>query len=301
MPFLSVIIAAHNSEATLASTFASLLGAMNGAEDIEVIILNDSSTDSTAAIIEKWRSQFLHFKSESVAYRNVGKVRNHAISMASGEYITMLDSDDLLKPGSLRDAVAFLREKQPDMLLTHLIEIRDLNKITSTWPGFSPEKMNSHEAIRRFLIHKDFQAHLGGQFIHRNIYQKAPIPPVMCYEDFIVFPTMLMESQKIWFQRAGHYYYIKRPASLSSALDSSKITHLFECTLNMERVFPQEFQTLINCHWFDIYTNHQHLLTDEQRNIVKQRVDQMYSLSFFLSSDVRFSYKKRVLKSLWKK
>ena len=45
-----------------------------------------------------------------VEYRNVGHVRNSALSLASGEYITMLDSDDRMKPGSIRDAVAFSKQ-----------------------------------------------------------------------------------------------------------------------------------------------------------------------------------------------
>lgn len=301
MPFLSVVIAAHNSEATLDATLQSLLSAMGGAESIEVIILNDGSTDATQQIIEQWRSRFANFKSEQVAFRNVGKVRNYALSLASGQYITMLDSDDLLKPGSLRDAMDFLREQQPDMLLTHLIEIRDLSKITPEWSGFAPEQIGTQEAIRRFLVHKDFQAHLIGQFIHRDIYKKAPIPTMVCYEDFAIFPTLLVESRKIWFQRSGHYYYVKRPASLSNALDSTKIGHLVECTLNMEQVFPASFQSLILCHWFDIYSNHQSRLTDDQRDLVKARVDRMYSLPFFLAKDVRFSYKKRAIKALLKR
>ncbi|HFK5620327.1 TPA: glycosyltransferase family 2 protein, partial [Enterobacter hormaechei subsp. steigerwaltii] len=55
------------------------------------------------------------------------------------------------------------------------------------------------------------------------------------------------------------------------------------------------------CHWFDIYSNHRKYLTGQQLKTVKSRVTALYSLSFFLSSDVRFSYKKRVIEALWKK
>jgi hypothetical protein len=151
------------------------------------------------------------------------------------------------------------------------------------------------------LQHKEFQAHLIGQFIHRKLYESNPIPSMVCYEDFAVFPAMLMQAEKICYQRQGHYYYIKRSESLSSRLDASKITTLVECTLKMEKTFPQAFKNLINCHWFDIYSNHRQYLTDQQLTFVKSRVNALYSLSFFLSSDVRFSYKKRVIEALWKK
>lgn len=75
--------------------------------------------------------------SRHVQFRNVGLVRNSAFSLASGDYITMLDSDDRLKPGSIRDAVAFLKTERPDMLLTRLLEIRDI-KNHPNWQDFLP-------------------------------------------------------------------------------------------------------------------------------------------------------------------
>ena len=302
MAFLSVIIAAHNAEDTLHATLESLHAAIDNAGDaVEVIIFNDSSDDATQDIIEKWLPAFPHAQSRYVEYRNVGHVRNSAVSLASGDYITMLDSDDRLKPYSLRDAVAFLKTQRPDMLLTRLLEIRDIRKITAFWQGFTPIALSQKEAIKRFLQHKEFQAHLIGQFIHRKLYESNPIPSMVCYEDFAVFPAMLMQAEKICYQRQGHYYYIKRSESLSSRLDASKITTLVECTLKMEKTFSQAFKNLINCHWFDIYSNHRQRLTDQQLKFVKSRVNALYSLSFFLSSDVRFSYKKRVIEALWKK
>lgn len=302
MAFLSIIIAAHNAKDTLHATLESLQNAIDGAgNDVEIIIFNDSSNDSTQDIIEAWLPAFPNAQSRYVEYRNVGHVRNSALSLASGEYITMLDSDDRLKPGSIRDAVAFLKKGHPDMLLTRLLEIRDTKKITADWQDFSPVALSQHEAIKRFLQHKDFQAHLIGQFMHRKLYANNPIPSMICYEDFAVFPGMLMQSSKIVYQRQGHYYYIKRSDSLSSRLDASKIAMLVECTLQMEKTFPPSFRHLVNCHWFDIYSNHRKHLTDQQLKLVKQRVNALYSFSFFFSRDVRFSYKKRVIEALWKK
>lgn len=302
MAFLSIIIAAHNAKDTLHATLESLQNAIDGAgNDVEIIIFNDSSNDSTQDIIEAWLPAFPNAQSRYVEYRNVGHVRNSALSLASGEYITMLDSDDRLKPGSIRDAVAFLKKEHPDMLLTRLLEIRDTKKITADWQHFSPVALSQHEAIKRFLQHKDFQAHLIGQFMHRKLYANNPIPSMICYEDFAVFPGMLMQSSKIVYQRQGHYYYIKRSDSLSSRLDASKIAMLVECTLQMEKTFPPSFRHLVNCHWFDIYSNHRKHLTDQQLKLVKQRVNALYSFSFFFSRDVRFSYKKRVIEALWKK
>lgn len=301
MPFLSIIIAAHNSGSTLRATLSSLLLALDQTEDAEVVILNDSSTDATQNIIDEWRLQLPNVRTEQVSYRNVGKVRQHAISLSSGDYITMLDSDDLLKPKSLQDAINFLRVNKPDMLISRLLEVNDPNEAMAEWRGFSPEILTKQEAIRRFLIHRDFQAHLAGKFIRRELYLQSPIPHISCYEDFAVFPAMMMNSNNIFYQHDGYYCYVKTPNSLSSALNADKINHLYDCTLSMEQTLPSEYQQLMNCHWFNMYVNHGKHLTKTQLNTVKDRVGRIYSLSFFLSKDIRFSFKKRAIKALWKK
>ncbi|SAE22916.1 Glycosyltransferases involved in cell wall biogenesis [Enterobacter hormaechei] len=72
MAFLSVIIAAHNAEATLHATLSSLLAAT--VQDTEIIIFNDSSEDTTQAIIEEWSPKFPQIITRTVNFRNVGRV-----------------------------------------------------------------------------------------------------------------------------------------------------------------------------------------------------------------------------------
>lgn len=71
MAFLSVIIAAHNAEATLHATLSSLLAAT--VQGTEIIIFNDSSEDTTQAIIEEWSPKFPQIITRTVNFRNVGR------------------------------------------------------------------------------------------------------------------------------------------------------------------------------------------------------------------------------------
>lgn len=302
-PLLSIIIAAHNCEETINTTFQSLISALDSAiEQSEIIIINDASEDSTADIIAAFTEQHPQVVISTVNYKNVGQVRQHGISLSHGKYITMLDSDDQVKAGSLPSILNFLHDRQPDMLLTKLHEIRDISKIDHQWSGLDSEKISQNEAIIRFLIHKDLQAHLIGQFIKRDIYLKNEIPPMTCYEDFYVFPGMLMAANNIYFQSESHYYYIKRQGSLSSALDQAKINSLVYCTIKMENDLPVKFRHLILCHWLDIYLKYNHLLTNiEHKHIVKNHVLQSHSLGFFMNCHVRLSYKRKSISVFYKK
>lgn len=301
-PLLSIIIAAHNCETTINATVKSITDALGDKiVQSEIIIINDASTDNSGEKIAALATLFSQIITSKVDYRNVGRVRQHGVTLSRGKYITMIDSDDLVKAGSLSAIIDFLRESQPDMLLTRLHEIRDLSKIDHQWSGLNPEKISQNETIKRFLIHKELQAHLGGQFIKRDIYLANEIPPMTCYEDFYVFPNMLMCANEIYFQRDGHYYYIKHQESLSTTPNPDKIASLVTCTVRMGETLPRHFRHLILCHWLDIYIKNRAWLQDaQQQAIVKKHVLMTHSLGFFLNTSVRLSYKRKALSTLWK-
>lgn len=301
-PLLTIIIAAHNCEKTIDATVESIVNALGPSiVHCEIIIINDTSTDSSGEKIAALANLVRQISVSKVNYKNVGRVRQHGVSLSRGKYITMIDSDDLVKAGSLVSIMAFLEEMQPDMLLTRLHEIRDLNEIDHKWSGLNPENITQAETIKRFLIHKDLQAHLGGQFIKRDIYLANEIPAMTCYEDFYVFPSMLMLAKDIYFQRDSHYYYIKHAESLSTALNPDKISDLITCTIRMGEILPSCYRYLILCHWLDIYIKNKIWLQDTKyKDIVRKHVLMTHSLGFFLNPSVRFSYKRKALSTLWK-
>ena len=105
----SVIIPAYNRADYLPATVESAL-AQEGAE-VEVIVVDDGSTDETAAVVERhrgaWGERFRYVRQEN-AERCVA--RNHGLRLARGEFVAFLDSDDLWRPNHLRSCVEALRK-----------------------------------------------------------------------------------------------------------------------------------------------------------------------------------------------
>lgn len=300
---LSIIIAAHNSGSYLRETLQSLLDALG--ESIarcEIILVNDASSDNTETLLSEFTQAVPQARCFNVEFKNIGKVRNFAIANAHGEYVTMLDSDDLLKCSSLNEITIFLEENKPDLLLTKLHEVREMTSVDKGWKGLQTELLTQDEAITRFLIHKDFQAHLIGQFIKRTLLQVNLIPDFTCYEDFYVFPSILTQSQNIVFSRESHYLYIKRKTSLSNSPSAEKIHNLFVCTERMDTLFGKKFHDLVLCHWLDIELKQKKWITlSTQLDILKAKVRETHRLSFFINPAVRFSHKKKAMQLLWKK
>ena len=294
---LSVLIAAHNCEDFLAATLDSLVTSLGDALDqAEIIIVNDASTDATQSIIDDYARRLPQLSFAQSTYCNVGKVRNQAISLATGEYVLMVDSDDQLLPGALRDRLVTLKEQAPDILLSKIIEVRE-DTIKPDWQNSEPELLSRHQSVERFLIHRDYQAHFIGQFFSRQLLQQHAFPDFICYEDTWLFPLLLMQSQKTLYSGRGFYLYRKHPHSLSSAIDERKITCLIAATEHMDTVLPAEFEPLITCHWLDIANRYYDSLKGTAQGvIVKERIIRVSLIRFLMSGKIRLSYKRKMLK-----
>ncbi|MEK7592231.1 MAG: glycosyltransferase [Patescibacteria group bacterium] len=114
-PLVSVIMAAHNAEKYIAEAIESILSQTY--QNWELLITDDASTDSTRAIIIQYEQKDPRIKiiplDESVR-QTIARIK--AIEISSGEYLAVLDADDISLPDRLTTQVDFL-ESHPDIIV----------------------------------------------------------------------------------------------------------------------------------------------------------------------------------------
>jgi glycosyltransferase involved in cell wall biosynthesis len=107
-PLVSVVMPVYNGEAFLGEALDSVF-----AQDyapVEVIVVNDGSTDGSAAVAQSY-PDVRYFEQ---ANGGPSAARNHAISHATGDYVAFVDSDDVVPPTKLSIQVGYL-EEHPDV------------------------------------------------------------------------------------------------------------------------------------------------------------------------------------------
>lgn len=112
MPSVSVIIPAYNASRTLAEALDSVF-AQEFRGEVEVIVTNDGSTDSTDCVLERYQDRVQIIRQEN---HGMPAARNVAIRRSSGEYLAFLDADDVWLPGRLAKTVTAL-ERNPAAVL----------------------------------------------------------------------------------------------------------------------------------------------------------------------------------------
>lgn len=113
---VSVIIPAYNAAATIAATVASALGQIDG--DLEVIVVDDGSTDATAAIVSALAQGDSRLRLLRGPNGGQAIARNRGIAAAAGELIAFLDADDQWTPDKIADQVRAL-EDHPEAAIAY--------------------------------------------------------------------------------------------------------------------------------------------------------------------------------------
>ncbi len=108
-PLVSVVMAAHNAEAFIGQALASMLG--QTLRDLEVIVVDDASTDATAELVRGFDDARVVLVSLP-ANRGAAAARNVALTRTRGAYVAIMDADDVSRPDRLALQVEFL-ERHP--------------------------------------------------------------------------------------------------------------------------------------------------------------------------------------------
>lgn len=130
-PKVSVLMAVRNEEATVEASVRSIL--RQSFDDLEMIVINDGSTDRTSQLLSRLASQ--DDRLLIVEQKNAGltKSLNTALQLANGEYIARQDGDDVSHPNRLAKQIDIL-DNRPDIVLVGSNSIdREDNGSVSEW------------------------------------------------------------------------------------------------------------------------------------------------------------------------
>lgn len=125
---LSIIIPTYNMEKYLRHCLDSLL-IEKGLEDVEVLVINDGSKDSSLAIAQEYESKYPQtFKVIDKENGNYGSCINRGLKEATGKYIKVLDADDSFNKKTFQEYISALKNIDVDLVLTDFLFVDETDK-----------------------------------------------------------------------------------------------------------------------------------------------------------------------------
>lgn len=217
MKLLTVTIPCYNAAAYMERCLKSVV---TGGDELDVIIVDDGSTDETGRIADRWAAEYpgivrvIH--QENGGH---GEGLNQGIRNAEGLYFKSVDSDDRLDPESLRELLKRLKahtapEDQVDLIVNDYVYDREGEEAcfsVSYRNVFSPDRVNTWENCRAFPPWKQFMIHAMAYRTGMLREMGFELPKHTFYEDNLYIYQPLPYVKKIlYLDRPLYGYYIGR-------------------------------------------------------------------------------------------
>ncbi|MFE4111239.1 glycosyltransferase [Kosakonia sp. YIM B13611] len=261
IPQLSLVIAVYNGEKFLSAFFDSIKNQQ--LESLEMIVVNDGSTDGSAKVIARYASEFTHFQVINQANQGVSAARNTGLAVARGEYLAFPDIDDVIYPGMYPRLLEIATQGNLDVATCNGTYIYDdgrpakkifpSDKLSSTGVLEGPVWLQMALSSRKFL-------HVTWLNIYRHAFIKEhgfTFEHGLRHQDIPWTTEVLLTAQRVQYVDETFYDYLIHSASVShipgtndtrmrSARHYMKILEMLDA---INRRYPEQVKRVPACQW----------------------------------------------------
>ena len=242
IPKVSIIIPVYNTEKYLTQCLSSALN--QTLKEIEIIVVNDASTDRSLNIIQEFkkkdnRIQLINFEKN----KGNGIGRNTALNKAKGNYILFLDSDDWLENKAAEVCYIQAEKRKYELLLLSYNEIENQSRNRTKLKSYSPPDLNLHDphCFSYFLTNSlGFGTTPWNYFYNRKLL----IDNHIYFSEGVYYEDLCFVAKTVYYaKRLGiindfpvYNYRLLREGSITSKLTKKKIIDLYKV-----HIFLKEF------------------------------------------------------------
>ena len=229
---ISVLIPSHNVEKYIRECLDSIVN--QTFEDMEIICVDDGSTDSTLNILNEYALKDSRMRVyENKENKGVGYTRNYLLSLAKGKYIYFMDSDDYLELDAFEKIYKLAEEKRLDMALFKVQHFNDKTKkeFESTYTDMNylerefGDRVFSFEDVKEFAV--EICVNLPGKLLRRELIRDIKFPNGIVYEDNPFFLEVMIKTKRAYFLREYLYHKRLREESITTTNAESRLDFIY--------------------------------------------------------------------------
>lgn len=208
---VSVIIPVYNVENYLEECLDSIIN--QTLKDIEIICINDGSTDGSLEILNDYAGSDSRLKLINQENEGQGAARNHGIKLSQGEYIYFMDSDDILELFALEELYNMSKSMDLDILIFKLINFNDGSHEKYTSKYYEMPFLNKYAGkIFNYNTLGEKAMNIAvsppGKLFKRSLIFSMKFPEGVIFEDNYFFAEAMLKAKKVSF--LDKYLYNRR-------------------------------------------------------------------------------------------
>lgn len=214
---VSIVIPCYNVQNYLRYCLDSVI--TQSYQNLEIICVNDGSTDDTQKILESYALNDIRIKIINQENRGLGAARNVGMDVASGKYISFIDSDDWINEVFIEKLVDAIESTYSDIAVGNIIQA-----IPDVGCSFDYQVILNHDDFEVSCDGK-MKYKLAGVFKHNYVWNKLYNLDMLRhtkvrFEEGIIFEDLVFTNKVIYYMRKlvttplANYYYRKQKLSL---------------------------------------------------------------------------------------
>ncbi len=215
---VSVIIPAYNAEKYLAFCLDSIIAQTHN--KLEIIVVNDGSTDSTPKICDEYEKKDSRIKVIHQENKGLSSARNAALDIMTGEYIAFIDSDDFIEARCIDILIHDCIEYNSEIIIFGSIDTSEIRFVKQTITN-NVQTFSSNFLLNNieFISNNDSAC---TRFYQKSIFDNLRFPFGKRYEDSFIAYQTIENAKNVSFTDSKLYYYYLSPNSIMRSAFSEK-------------------------------------------------------------------------------
>lgn len=223
LPLISVIVPVYNAEQYLAECLDSILGQTY--HNLEVILINDGSTDNSLKVIEEYAENDVRIKAFSIENSGPAKCRNFGLEHFSGDYLMFIDSDDYICKDLIESLFSYIKA---DHEIAMCKFSKDVHKVGTGDKRLITQTEIFVDSVKQMYSPSFASSGPVCKLYGRKIFDKLRFPTIAMYEDAAISLQALSFASKVSFIDYYGYYYRFNPESITNTKISEKNFAIFD-------------------------------------------------------------------------
>lgn len=236
---LSIIIPVYNVEKYISDTVDSIILNKKAIDTwLEIILVDDGSTDRSGDICDEYAVRYSFIK--VIHQKNQGQAvaRNVALDVACGEWITFVDSDDLVRDDYLSILLSIIKNNKMADIIMYRFEIfqdinsirNEINKLT-TYSKKKIKSISKSEAMY-YITTNEIGNFMWNKIFKNKLFDDVRLPAGRKYEDIAVLYKYFQLANRISLYDDSLYFYRQRSSSTVHAQTSNEKVDLLKDSIH---------------------------------------------------------------------
>ena len=212
---ISIIVPVYNLEGYIDKTLECIINQIY--KDIEVLVVDDGSTDNSLKILNEWACKDNRIKVFHQENAGAAAARNTALDNMTGEYVVFVDGDDLISKDFIELLYQDITSHGTDISICQYDNITEEQynsfELEPVKPATIDKTYTTKQAIYKLLYQVEFDSQMWVKIYKSRLFADLRFPVGNVFEDFAIIYDVFFKAKKISYINHTGYYYLLRNTS----------------------------------------------------------------------------------------